>query len=357
VRRYSDFSWLNAYLLKTYAFRLIPPLPPKRLSVSGRHLSDSGFLGRRAKGLARFSSALLSHHVFKADPVVLAFYSRPELDRQRCLDAGRDEECWRSLAPAEEAAVPHELEDRLLVLKTAVVELAAVFTRHCQGLERAAKRSEAEAQDCQRLAESSLQAKQHIVAAFPASSHVLDRQLVSCSRVLEVHSTAAEESATWQSEVILQRYKAHRELYSSFRDLLARHQVQAPDAVDKLRGKVASAGKKLEAVRTESKAGWEVEASKLEDSIKADEQRIAMLLRRRLFIRVWFILCSIATQRASRLRPVARGRVLGSSHPVTQRRPSPVRHPRSTLRKCSAGQLVVAERTTHVVRCPGSDHV
>lgn len=60
VRRYSDFVWLNDILLRRYPFRLVPVLPPKRLSipVGGRNLSDS-FIEKRRRGLQRYLRAVV----------------------------------------------------------------------------------------------------------------------------------------------------------------------------------------------------------------------------------------------------------------------------------------------------------
>ena len=63
-------------LLQLYPFRLLPPLPPKRLSLSGHHFADAQFLERRSYGLARYAAAVLNHPVLKLEPVVIDFFSR-----------------------------------------------------------------------------------------------------------------------------------------------------------------------------------------------------------------------------------------------------------------------------------------
>jgi len=81
----------------------------------------------------------------------------------------------------------------------------------------------------------------------------------------------------------------HRELYSSFRDLCARHDKYAPDVVDKTRRRVGASQTRLEKVRAEKKDKWEIEEQKLTHSITDDNQTIERLLRRRLYIRycIW----------------------------------------------------------------------
>ena len=60
IRRYSDFVWLLDCLHKRYPFRQLPLLPPKRMQINGNHLAtDSTFLEKRRRGLARFANAVV----------------------------------------------------------------------------------------------------------------------------------------------------------------------------------------------------------------------------------------------------------------------------------------------------------
>lgn len=84
VRRYSDFVWMNEVLVKRYPFRIVPILPPKRLSipVAGRHLSsDDGFMERRRRGLQRYLRALVSHPVIGRDELVQTFLTEKQVSR------------------------------------------------------------------------------------------------------------------------------------------------------------------------------------------------------------------------------------------------------------------------------------
>lgn len=107
IRRYSDFCWLNDYLLSRYPFRLISPLPPKRLALNGRHaLVDSHFLERRRRGLTRYSEAIANHPLFKSDPVVMSFFSEPSGEVLRAMPVSKQEEVSdRPLTQAEESSV------------------------------------------------------------------------------------------------------------------------------------------------------------------------------------------------------------------------------------------------------------
>lgn len=108
IRRYSDYIWLNDYLHKRYPFRLIAPVPAKRLAVSGHHaFADQQFLERRRRGLTRYSEAVLNHPVFKIDPVVQTFFTEPSVDKLRngVTKAVEEEVSSRTLSPSEEMSV------------------------------------------------------------------------------------------------------------------------------------------------------------------------------------------------------------------------------------------------------------
>jgi sorting nexin-8 len=81
IRRYSDFVWLLDCLHKRYPFRQLPLLPPKRVQINGNHLAtDSGFLEKRRRGLARFANALVRHPVLREEQLVVMFLTVPTVD-------------------------------------------------------------------------------------------------------------------------------------------------------------------------------------------------------------------------------------------------------------------------------------
>jgi sorting nexin-8 len=73
VRRYSDFDWLHQVLLAKYPFRLIPELPPKRITGT----TDQEFLKRRLNGLVRFINQIMKHPVLSQEQLVLMFLTVP----------------------------------------------------------------------------------------------------------------------------------------------------------------------------------------------------------------------------------------------------------------------------------------
>lgn len=85
-RRYSDFYWFWETLLKRYPFRVIPNLPPKKISGSKSVwkslalvylyrliIEDKVFLEKRCQGLSRFINCIVRHPVLKNDEEVITF--------------------------------------------------------------------------------------------------------------------------------------------------------------------------------------------------------------------------------------------------------------------------------------------
>lgn len=69
-RRYSDFEWLRANLIKYHPGCFVPPLPSKKL---GSRRFEDRFINRRMGFLQKFLDALLTNEDFKATEPLFAF--------------------------------------------------------------------------------------------------------------------------------------------------------------------------------------------------------------------------------------------------------------------------------------------
>uniref|UniRef100_A0A3B3WV05 PX domain-containing protein n=1 Tax=Poecilia mexicana TaxID=48701 RepID=A0A3B3WV05_9TELE len=76
-RRYSEFELLRTYLLVTYPYIIVPPLPEKRAEFVWHKLSadnlDPDFVERRRVGLENFLLRLASHPVLSNDNIFFLF--------------------------------------------------------------------------------------------------------------------------------------------------------------------------------------------------------------------------------------------------------------------------------------------
>uniref|UniRef100_A0AAY4CYV5 PX domain-containing protein n=1 Tax=Denticeps clupeoides TaxID=299321 RepID=A0AAY4CYV5_9TELE len=88
-RRYSEFELLRNYLLVTYPFIVVPPLPEKRAEFVWHKLSadnmDPDFVERRRVGLENFLLRVASHPVIANDKVLLHFLTEPDFAHCVCV--------------------------------------------------------------------------------------------------------------------------------------------------------------------------------------------------------------------------------------------------------------------------------
>uniref|UniRef100_A0A8C5D4I4 PX domain-containing protein n=1 Tax=Gadus morhua TaxID=8049 RepID=A0A8C5D4I4_GADMO len=91
-RRYSEFELLRTYLLVTYPFVVIPPLPEKRAEFVWHKLSadnlDPDFVERRRLGLENFLIRVASHSVLSKDKIFYQFLTEEKGWREAVLETG-----------------------------------------------------------------------------------------------------------------------------------------------------------------------------------------------------------------------------------------------------------------------------
>uniref|UniRef100_A0A4W6F118 Bridging integrator 1 n=1 Tax=Lates calcarifer TaxID=8187 RepID=A0A4W6F118_LATCA len=91
-RRYSEFELLRTYLLVTYPYIIIPPLPEKRAEFVWHKLSadnlDPDFVERRRVGLENFLLRVASHPVLSNDEIFFRFLTEEKGWREAVLETG-----------------------------------------------------------------------------------------------------------------------------------------------------------------------------------------------------------------------------------------------------------------------------
>ena len=78
-RRYSDFLALYELIKEKYPYRLVPNLPPQKITAKIAGL-ESNTLEKRHKGLKRWLSLLVSHPVISKDQLIHYFLTYPGSD-------------------------------------------------------------------------------------------------------------------------------------------------------------------------------------------------------------------------------------------------------------------------------------
>ena len=71
-RRYSDFDWLRNTLIKYFPFKLIAPIPGKKI---GNRRFNVDFIEKRMNFLQKFIDSIIKDEYFKASEIVISFLS------------------------------------------------------------------------------------------------------------------------------------------------------------------------------------------------------------------------------------------------------------------------------------------
>ncbi|KAL1022274.1 hypothetical protein UPYG_G00024520 [Umbra pygmaea] len=91
-RRYSEFELLRNYLLVTYPYIVVPPLPEKRAEFVWHKLSadnmDPDFVERRRVGLENFLLRIASHSVLSNDKILYHFLTKEHGWKEAVYETG-----------------------------------------------------------------------------------------------------------------------------------------------------------------------------------------------------------------------------------------------------------------------------
>lgn len=284
VRRYSDFLWLLECLVKLYPFRLLPVLPPKRLAVDGRYLSnDSYFLERRRRGLTRFVNQLIKHPILKREKLVQMFLTvdtelsvwrkqaqlqiKEEFDNRiispqfvkQWNNGGNDEQIskWRTIRQGTEDAI--EILNQLVVL-----------------VDRLYKRQEAMANDFKKMSIAFNSLKNPLSAIYYEDTSDLESIKQGVLNVARYTSNSSELCKDESNSIdigYLEDMKQLRELIAGIRELFYRHDKYGGNNIAQLQQRIELNEKKLQGLsqRHDSKPS---EIDKLAQSITNDKQSI-----------------------------------------------------------------------------------
>lgn len=294
IRRYSDFVWLLDCLHKRYPFRALPLLPPKRVAVSGNHLTnDGGFIEKRRRGLARFLNAIIRHPVLGQEQLVVMFLTVPtELSvwRKQATISAQDEFTDRALPQGLEDSLPigslTELFDRT---RAGVRRSADLYINACNLMDRLAKRSEGVAADHARMAVSLASLTEVSADTYATDTNdvpLLNDGLVATSKRLKTAQNLLEdESKAWETGV-LEDLKRQRDALVSVREMFDRRERLDKDNIPTLERRIQNNETKLAGLRAKPeglvKPG---EVERVVESIIKDKESIVNQHNRSVFVR------------------------------------------------------------------------
>ncbi|KAF1957941.1 hypothetical protein CC80DRAFT_491264 [Byssothecium circinans] len=292
VRRYSDFVWLLDCLHKRYPFRQLPLLPPKRVAINGNYIAtDSSFIEKRRRGLARFANALVRHPVLGQEQLVIIFLTVPtELAvwRKQANLSVQEEFTGKALPPDLEDSLPKTLPDLFDTVRAGVRRSAEYYISLCNMMERLTKRNEGMAAEYARFAtvlQSVTEASKDTYACDTNDVPLLNAGLSSTAKHLAQSKTLLEDEAKGWEEGVLEDLKRQRDALVSMRDMFDRREKYAKDNIPYLEQRIVKNEQKLQGIRSKEphmiKPG---EAEKVEEAIFRDKESIVQQHARGVFI-------------------------------------------------------------------------
>ncbi|XP_051993907.1 sorting nexin-8 [Xyrauchen texanus] len=145
-RRYSDFEVFHSLLLQKFIYRMVPPLPPKRIlkgvlnSISDREFNDS-----RRRGLQRFMTLVIRHPVLAGDELVNIFLSASSADIQNklreSLKKTGDEFLTSQMALHGKVYLPADIQSQAAANREVIANIHSSFYKLRDVAERMAHRS------------------------------------------------------------------------------------------------------------------------------------------------------------------------------------------------------------------------
>lgn len=339
-RRYSDFVNLHEYLLTRFPFRLIPPLPPKRLSLPHMNRTQTvgagqqdAFLEQRRLALARYTRGIMSHPVMRKDGVVQSFFGSGAISERRSTELPADEnastwkgvpsdgdptveegldDTWR-LSDADVMHIPVDMEDKLKRTKELTGSVLDRWNGVVAVFERQVRRTEASSAEYTRLSlalSSLLEVEGQTYQgadeteddgdrigggggtstppAMPRRSDAFQRSstlLVSNSQDYADLSTARFHAL----QHTLDALKNGRDLWVSLKDLFKRYEKFGKDPIPELENKIETLRKRWKSVQEEKKPGWQDQCGKIKREIEREQKMIERFKRRneRVKVAIW----------------------------------------------------------------------
>ncbi|KAI8084373.1 uncharacterized protein B0P05DRAFT_535334 [Gilbertella persicaria] len=284
-RRYSDFYWFWETLLKRYPFRIIPDLPPKKLSGK-----DKVFLEKRCQGLQRFMNSIVRHPVLKNDEQVIIFLTeQTEFSAWRRAQSPHTEEEFIRANPQTEdleVFIPKDLDSRIEQIQKRLPKSIEKYDMLCSIMERTIRLNEARALEMKKYNDTlkqlgdiehdcfvtNCQACIQVVKGYGHVGNYLDQG----SHIIETETSSSIAG-------VLENLKRHRDVSISFLDMLNRKSRLDANQINALARKITANTAKVNQNR--GVPGLEAEVERLDALIKSDTEKMIHQQRKDTYIR------------------------------------------------------------------------
>ncbi|KAI9265711.1 hypothetical protein EDC94DRAFT_603892 [Helicostylum pulchrum] len=283
-RRYSDFYWFWETLLKRYPFRVVPNLPPKK--ISGK---DKAFLDMRCQGLGRFINCVVRHPVLKNDAEVVSFLTEQTefVSWRRAKSPIVEEEFIRVNPHTDdlEGLIPKDLDDRIEHIRKRLPESIEKYDSLCSVMDRCIRLKEARALEMKRYNDTlkELSDIEHVcfVPNCQACHHVV-RGYESVGNYMNLESAIIETNVASATTGVLENLKRHRDISIAFLQMLDRKSKLEANQISTFYKKLSA--NKAKVNQNRGVPGLESEVARLDAVIKVDSEEMLFQQRRRTYI-------------------------------------------------------------------------
>ncbi|KAI8992008.1 hypothetical protein BDF20DRAFT_812860 [Mycotypha africana] len=284
-RRYSDFYWFWETLLKRYPFRVIPNLPPKKMSNK-----DKIFLERRIQGLTRFINHIVRHPVLKNDEEVIIFLTEQSdfaaWRKAKLPDLREDFERLHPQTEELEGFIPKDLDERIKQVKERLPKTIEKYDALCSIMENMIHLKEARAKKMKQYKDNLRELSDIEHVCFVTDCNACKKVVQAYDSVgtyIDQKSTIMEAEAATSALGVLEKLKSHREICASFLEMLDRKAQLELNTINALYRRISANTAKVNQNR--GVPSLEAEVARLDDAIKADTEKMIYQQRRNTYIR------------------------------------------------------------------------
>ncbi|KAI8806443.1 hypothetical protein BJ742DRAFT_816847 [Cladochytrium replicatum] len=229
LRRYSDFLWLCEILHKRYPYRLVPPLPPKKVNELDVTTADEIFIEGRRRGLARFLHLVANHPILRKDDIVIFFLTeKTEIKEWRKLNTPScDEELVvRTITAEDMAVVPGEIDQMASELRKRVEISLAHYRDMSTLMDREATRQKETAADFLRYSMNLQEMVGHsdCIGVECFNCPLINEGYQHISNGFRQHGLAANERHVAMTDNFVENLKSHRDLLDALLSFLDRRE-------------------------------------------------------------------------------------------------------------------------------------
>ncbi|XP_056305491.1 sorting nexin-8 [Danio aesculapii] len=232
-RRYSDFEVFHGLLLQKFIYRMVPPLPPKRI-LKGvlNSLTDREFNDSRRRGLQRFMTLVIRHPVLAGDQLVNIFLSASSADVQNKLrDSYKktgDEFLISQIALHGKVYLPEDIQSQAAANREVIASIHSSFFKLRDVAERMAQRSRENSTDLlmfgKDLSELGSDTSDLPEDAIVSKAWKTQRKsLVELSGEFGLLADKAAHQGTREEDEVVEKLNLLLEQLQSYKDLCDRH--------------------------------------------------------------------------------------------------------------------------------------